>query len=235
MKIETKALIEVSPKGKTSVLYEAEPELFVPLESLIKKKKEKGKVAVEEVKKIGKKEKVKAFLKKVIEKKQSQKSAKENIRILKLVIDVGKKALETHVRGFSKKDNDASQFWSLVEVKMSVADSNSSTFKFIRSWFYDALSHKVKGGYATDYTDAPQDYINDILSGLYRSLTTSKGKMVKLWEQDVEPPYSSRISLEQIEEFREIFPSLTFDEEVNLEDEEEDDVPYNYKIFARSS
>jgi hypothetical protein len=206
------------------------------------KKKERGEKAMEEVKKIGKKEKVKAFLKKLLAKKKGKKDA---VRILKATIDAGKKALETHTRGFSKKDNDASQFWSAVEVKMKVADSSSPTFEFLRDWFYDVLSYEVDeiygGGFATDYSDAPKDYINDILSGLHRALTTSKGKMVKVWEQEVEPPYSSRVSLEQIERFEEIFPALSFEDEVEFmredgeEEDEDDELPYKLEIYARSS
>ena len=80
--METKALVEVV-KGKPRVLLETDPDNFVPVEQYIKWREGKEK-SVEEVKKIGKKEKVKAFLKKVLEKKQTakaeaaQKKAEEN-------------------------------------------------------------------------------------------------------------------------------------------------------------
>lgn len=205
-----------------------------------KKKREGLKKDVEASKKIGKKAIVKAFLKKAIKKKLAK---KDNLRILKETIEAGKKALKTYSRGFSKSDNDATQFWSAVELKMKVADSSSEVFEFIRDWFYDVLSYPVKedygGGFATDYTAAPKDYIEDILSGIYRSLTTSKGKLVKVWEQDVEPPYSSRVSMEQLERFEEILPELSFDEEIEFEegdeDEDYDDRPYHYEVYARFS
>ena len=114
--------------------------------------------------------------------------SKANIHILKATIDAGKKVLETHTSGFSKAENDASEFWSSVEIKMKVTDTSSGTFEFIRDWFYDILAHKVRGGFATDFTDAPEEYIDDILTGLHRALTTSKGKKVKVWGQAVEEP-----------------------------------------------
>jgi hypothetical protein len=74
---DARATIEVSATGKPTVLYEAEPGLFVTLNDFLAMKKERGEAAVKEVKKIGKKEKVKAFLKKVLETKKKSKESKK--------------------------------------------------------------------------------------------------------------------------------------------------------------
>lgn len=242
---KVRANIDVLPSGKTEILYEIEPEVFVDEETFVKWAKEKADVLKGEVAKsktLSKKARVKAFLKKLVAKEKGKKDA---VRILKATIDAGNKALESWSPRYSKAENDASQFWSAVEVKMKVADSSSATFEFLRDWFYDVLSYEVSkeygGGFATSYQAAPQDYIDDILSGLHKALTTSKGKMVKVWEQEVEPPYSSRVNLEQMERFQEIFPALSFEDDVEFikEDEEEEDdydeIPYNLEIYARSS
>lgn len=234
--METKALVEVV-KGKPRVLLQTAEGTYIPIDAYMKYLKEKEKKqqkAVEEVKKIGKKEKIKAFLKKVVEKRKSQ---KENIRILKATIDAGKKALDTHVRGFSKSDNDATKFWDAVKLKMKTEDSNTRIFEFIRDWFYDVLSYPVSRGFATEYTDAPKDYIEDILVGIYKA-SQKKGSRFRVWSQEVEPPYSSRVRYEDIEKFKDMFPTLDIDEDLEEireegdEDYEIDDLPYKVEYFV---
>jgi hypothetical protein len=71
---QTKASIEVLPNGKTEVLYEVSDGYYAELDTFLKEKEERGKEAVKAVKTIGKKEKVKAFLKKAIGERMAKKA-----------------------------------------------------------------------------------------------------------------------------------------------------------------
>lgn len=196
-----------------------------------KKKKEQLAKDVEKSKGLTKKALVKAFLMKVVRKRMA---GKTNLRVLKQTIFAGKKALTQHIRAISNADADADAFWRLVEKELPSGVASSEPYKFIRDWFFDVLSHEVSAGHATDYSQAPKDYIDDVLLPIHKAATTSSGKMVKVWDQDVQPPYSSRLSLEQMEEFKELFPQMEVEDEIDFQgDEDEEDVPYNYKIFVK--
>lgn len=195
-----------------------------------KKKKEQLKKDVETSKGLTKKAVVKAFLKKTLRKKMA---GKNNLRVLAQTVEAGKKALKDHSRAFSRAEADADRFWALVEKNLAPDTVASESYKFLRDWFLDLLTHEVSAGRATDYSDAPKDYIEDILSGIHRAATKSAGKMVKVWEQDVDPPYSSRVSREDIEKFLDLFPTMSVDDEIESQgDGDDEDEPYNYKIFV---
>ena len=104
--METKALVEVKPNGKIEVLLQTDPDVFVSPASYVKWRQGKEK-SVEEVKKIGKKEKVKAFLKTIVEKKKASKEAKTKKTAYPLVSkEQYKKHLELLRLSFTNSQKD---------------------------------------------------------------------------------------------------------------------------------
>jgi len=77
----TRARIEVFRNGEIEVLYEIAPEVFMELDDYVMLKRERGEAALKEAKKITSKEKIKAFLKEVLERKSAKSKAAKAAKI----------------------------------------------------------------------------------------------------------------------------------------------------------
>ena len=193
-----KAVIEVLPNGKTDVLYEAAPEVFVELDEFLAMKKERGEQAVKEVKKISKKEKVKAFLAKLIEKKRKKKPFHQRLEEAK------KQAQENEEKfGYGAGDeylnewliNNKEEYEAYIKEKKAEKESklkfvhNSYVFRFGTELggvsgaegldgFSDVYVNKYKKRFTELSKSAREKIAKDILKTLFPSATRFESLVV---------------------------------------------------------
>jgi hypothetical protein len=242
-----RAVIEVLPNGKTDVLYEVSPDVFVELDQFLEMKKERGEAAVKEVKKIGKKEKVKAFLKKVIEKQRKSPAAafKRDVALFQRIL----KACKEGIKNFEEKRYSYSHTLPLwVREKFDTGESSYANRQGAATYYeiHEALlDEDIKGKeanatlkywedqftsrYGTIKEDAHEDFIHVLEAML---ITAKTKKSVELFTIDVEPPYEGWFSEDDFRRFaKKVFTKpIYLDSDVEFEEEyeegDEDEKPY---------
>jgi hypothetical protein len=245
-----RAVIEVLPNGKTDVLYEVSPDVFVELDQFLEMKKERGEAAVKEVKKISKKEKVKAFLKKVIEKQRKSPAAsfKRELALFQRIV----KACKEGIKNFEEKQYGYSHTLPLwVREKFDTGEAYYSNRKGAATWYeiYEAFQDADIKGKAADATlqywddqfvakygtikeDAHEDFIHVLEAML---ITAKTKKSVELFTVDVDPPYEGWFSQDDFTNFaKKVFTTkdmylesdVEFEGEGDYEEGDEDEKPY---------
>ena len=199
-----------------------------------KAKKEALKKEVEASKVVGKKAKVRAFLKKSLAKRKSA-AAKNPIKVLEEYIRAGTSEAAKDTKYASWGSRSGMLFIDTLLLEMKPEYKTSPIVKALNEWFLRVLCYGDEK--KADYEQAPEDFINDIVSGILKAMK-KPGKMVAVWEQDVEPPYGSRVDSENLEDLKDVFPKMDVEGQVDFESNEDEDdgdyedQPYHYTVFV---